>query len=90
MYCKHGRNLGAFVPDVINAVVIELQDQDTYSEVDPLKIIIFGDEEPKYDDTKDIEKHIGEPIIVKGDAFLVPSGRSSSNNRMMITYLYVK
>jgi DNA replicative helicase MCM subunit Mcm2 (Cdc46/Mcm family) len=54
--CKTGAYLGPFNQDVINAVIIELKDQDTFSEIDPLRIIIFGDENPEYDDTKNIER----------------------------------
>lgn len=87
--CKTDDYLGPFENDLINAVVLELQDQDTYSEIDTLRIIIFGDANPEYDDTRGIEKHIGEPIIVTGDIYHLSAGKSSTGNQIMVNYLYV-
>ena len=87
--CKTGEYLGRHNQEIISAVVIELKDHDTFSEIDPLRIIVFGDDEPAFDNTRNIEKHVGEPIIVTGDIYNVAIGKSQSS-RITVTYLYVK
>jgi hypothetical protein len=44
----------------VNAIQIELRNPDTYSEIDPLKVIVFDE------DAEEIIHHIGEKAIVKG------------------------
>jgi DNA replicative helicase MCM subunit Mcm2 (Cdc46/Mcm family) len=85
--CKTGDFFDIFRPDQINAVVAELKDQDTFSEIDPLGIIVFGDDEPAFDDTRDIERHLGEAIEVIGDIYTIGKSRRDS---MAVAYLYVK
>jgi DNA replicative helicase MCM subunit Mcm2 (Cdc46/Mcm family) len=86
--CKSGDYLGRFKYEHINAVVVELKDSDTFSEIDPLRIIIFGDEEPAYDNTRNIDRHIGETIIVRGDIYNVDIGKRRESK--VVSYLYVK
>lgn len=86
--CKVGDYLGRYKQEIINAVVVELKDHDTFSEIDPLRIVVFGDDEPAFDDTRNIEKHVGEPVIVTGDIYNVAIGKSQSS-RITVTYLYV-
>ena len=50
--CKSGDFLGRYKWENINAVVVELKDHNTFSEIDPLHIIVFGDDEPAFDDKK--------------------------------------
>src|SRR5918994_6764371 len=80
--------LGAPEYDNINAVIVELKDCDTFSEIDPLRIIVFGDDEPAYDSTRDIDKHIGETVEVTGDIFTIDISRRRSETKM-VAYLYV-
>ena len=40
--CKTGKFLEDPVKQNVNAVVVELKDSDTFSEIDPLRIIVFG------------------------------------------------
>ncbi|CAN5306031.1 minichromosome maintenance protein MCM [soil metagenome] len=87
--CKTGDYLDRYKQEIVNAVVVELKDHDTFSEIDPLRIIVFGDDEPAFDNTRNIEKHVGEPVIVTGDIYNVAIGRSQSS-RIWVTYLYVK
>jgi DNA replicative helicase MCM subunit Mcm2 (Cdc46/Mcm family) len=43
-----------------NAIQIELRNPDTYSEIDPLKVVLFDE------DAKEIVYHVGEKVIVTG------------------------
>jgi DNA replicative helicase MCM subunit Mcm2 (Cdc46/Mcm family) len=72
----------------VNAVVVELKDSDTFSEIDPLRIIVFGDDEPAFDNTKGIEKHVGETVIVTGDIYPVDTSKRKRETRI-VSYLYV-
>ena len=85
--CKTGDYLGRYVYENINAVVVELKDHNTFSEIDPLRIIVFGDDEPAFDNTINIERHIGETIIATGDIYTVDIGRSRESK--VVAYLYV-
>src|SRR5215207_65255 len=69
--CNTGDYLGRYKWENINAVIVELKDCDTFSEIDPLRIIVFGDDEPAYDNTINIDRHIGETVIVTGDIYNV-------------------
>jgi replicative DNA helicase Mcm len=86
--CKSRDYLGRPKHENINAVIVELKDHNTFSEIDPLRIIVFGDDEPAYDDTINIDRHIGETIIVRGDIFTVDISRRHSESKM-VAYLYV-
>jgi DNA replicative helicase MCM subunit Mcm2 (Cdc46/Mcm family) len=87
--CKVGKWLEFPTFDRINAVVAELKDENTFSEIDPIKIIVFGDEEPAFDNTLNIERHLGEPVEVSGDIYTVNTGKSM-NDPKAVAYLYVK
>jgi DNA replicative helicase MCM subunit Mcm2 (Cdc46/Mcm family) len=86
--CDTKDYLGAPEYDNINAVIVELKDCDTFSEIDPLRIIVFGDDEPAYDSTRDIDKHIGETVEVTGDIFTIDISRRRGETKM-VAYLYV-
>jgi replicative DNA helicase Mcm len=86
--CKTGDYLGQPKLEIINAVVVELKDENTFSEIDPLRIILFGDDEPAFDNTLNIDRHVGEPIQVKGDIFNINIGKGRESK--VVAYLYVK
>jgi DNA replicative helicase MCM subunit Mcm2 (Cdc46/Mcm family) len=87
--CRTGDYLGRYKWENINAVIVELKDQDTFSEIDPLRIIVFGDEEPALDNTIRIDRHIGETIVVTGDIYNVDIGKGRRESKG-VAYLYVK
>jgi DNA replicative helicase MCM subunit Mcm2 (Cdc46/Mcm family) len=72
----------------VNAVIVELKDHDTFSEIDPLRIIVFGNDEPAYDSTRDLDRHIGEMVEVTGDIFTIDISRRRGETKM-VAYLYV-
>jgi replicative DNA helicase Mcm len=87
--CKSRDYLGRPKHENVNAVIVELKDHNTFSEIDPLQIIVFGDDEPAYDNTRDIDRHIGETVIVTGDIYNVDISRRSHESKV-VAYLYVK
>src|SRR5215207_10631164 len=72
----------------VNALIVELKDHDTFSEIDPLRIIIFGDDEPAYDSTINLDRHIGETVEVTGDIFTIDISRRRGETKL-VAYLYV-
>lgn len=86
--CNTKDYLGAPEYENVNAVIVELKDHDTFSEIDPLRIIVFGDDEPAYDSTINLDKHVGETIEVTGDIFTIDISRRRGEAKM-IAYLYV-
>jgi replicative DNA helicase Mcm len=86
--CNSKDFLGAPEYENVNAVIVELKDKDTFSEIDPLRIIVFGDDEPAYDSTINIDRHAGEIIQVTGDIFTVNISKRSTESKM-VAYLYV-
>jgi DNA replicative helicase MCM subunit Mcm2 (Cdc46/Mcm family) len=86
--CKTKDYLGAPEYENVNAVIVELKDHDTFSEIDPLRIIVFGDDEPAYDSTRDLDRHIGETVEVTGDIFTIDISRRRGETKM-VAYLYV-
>jgi DNA replicative helicase MCM subunit Mcm2 (Cdc46/Mcm family) len=86
--CKTGDYLGQPKLKITNAVVAELKDENTFSEIDPLRIILFGDGDPRYDNTLNIDRHVGEPILVTGDIFNINIGKGRESK--VVAYLYVK
>jgi DNA replicative helicase MCM subunit Mcm2 (Cdc46/Mcm family) len=87
--CKTGEYLDRYKWENINAVIVELKDHNTFSEIDPLRIIVFGDDEPDFDDTRTIDMHIGETIVATGDIYNVDIGRGRHEPKV-VAYLYVK
>jgi hypothetical protein len=81
--CDTGDYLGPFDYENINAVVIELKDCDTFSEIDPLRIVVFGDDEHAFDNTRNIEKHIGETVVVTGDIYSIDIGKSTRDRKVV-------
>src|SRR5215204_6868279 len=86
--CNTKDYLGAPEYENINAVIVELKDKDTFSEIDPLRIIVFGDDEPAYDSTISIDRHVGETVQVTGDIFTVNISKRSIESKM-VAHLYV-
>ena len=66
--------------DYVNAVVIELMDSDTFSDIERLSTIVFDD------DTKNIL--VGEKVIITGSIFILKSG--SRNHIKLYPCLYSK
>jgi DNA replicative helicase MCM subunit Mcm2 (Cdc46/Mcm family) len=87
--CKTGDYFGKYKWENINAVIVELKDHNTFSEIDPLRIIVFGDDEPAFDNTRNIDRHIGETVIVTGDIYNVDIGKGRRESKV-VAYLYVK
>jgi DNA replicative helicase MCM subunit Mcm2 (Cdc46/Mcm family) len=87
--CKSRKWLRIPTYDKINAVVAELKDENTFSEIDPIRIIVFGDDEPASDNTLDIERHLGEPIEVTGDIYSVDISKNQRDSKIVV-FLYVK
>ena len=44
----------------VNALQVELRNPDTYSEIDPLKVVVFDE------DAEEIVHHVGEKVVVTG------------------------
>ena len=44
----------------VNAIQIELRNPDTYSEIDPLKVVVFDE------DAEEVVHHVGEKVIIIG------------------------
>jgi DNA replicative helicase MCM subunit Mcm2 (Cdc46/Mcm family) len=86
--CNTKDFLGAPEYENVNAVIVELKDHDTFSEIDPLRIIVFGDDEPAYDSTIGLDKHIGETVVLTGDIFTIDISRRRGETKM-VAYLYV-
>jgi DNA replicative helicase MCM subunit Mcm2 (Cdc46/Mcm family) len=86
--CNTKDYLGAPEYENVNAVIVELKDHDTFSEIDPLRIIVFGDDEPIYDSTIGLDRHIGETVEVTGDIFTIDISRRRGETKM-VAYLYV-
>jgi DNA replicative helicase MCM subunit Mcm2 (Cdc46/Mcm family) len=86
--CRTGDYLGRYKWENCNAVIVELKDHNTFSEIDPLRIIVFGDDEPAFDDTINIDRHIGETVVVRGDIYSVDIGRRRGESKV-VAYLYV-
>ena len=86
--CNTKDYLGAPEYEYVNAVIVELKDHDTFSEIDPLRIIVFGDDEPAYDSTINLDRHIGETAEVTGDTFTIDISRRRGETKM-VAYLYV-
>lgn len=87
--CKSSKYLESPTYDKINAVVAEPKDENTFSEIDPIKIVVFGDDEPAFDNTLDIERHLGEPIEVSGDIYSIDTSKTKYDSRVVV-FLYVK
>jgi replicative DNA helicase Mcm len=65
----------------VNAIIIELRDLDTYSDIDPLRAVLFEE------DTKNVYNHLGEVVIVSGQIHTFPL---QNFKRKFSSYLYVE
>ena len=86
--CKTGQFFDFVRRDKINAVLAELIDTETFSHVDALQILVFGDDKPGLDNTTDIENHLGEVVQVSGDIYPMKMGNKRNSNT--VASLYVK
>lgn len=53
--------------EYVNAIIIEIRDLDTYSDIDPLRVVLFEE------DTKSVYNHLGEVVTVSGQIHTFPS-----------------
>lgn len=53
--------------EYVNAIIIEIRDPDTYSDIDPLRAVLFEE------DTKNVYNHLGEVVTVSGQIHTFPS-----------------
>jgi MCM P-loop domain len=65
--------------EYINAVVIELRDTSTFSDIDPLKVMIFDE------DTIDVHNHLGQKVTITGSIRVITFPRKDS-----VSYLYAE
>jgi replicative DNA helicase Mcm len=65
----------------VNAIIIEIRDLDTYSDIDPLRAVLFEE------DTKNVYNHLGEVVIVSGEIHTIPSQQFKHK---FSSYLYVE
>jgi DNA replicative helicase MCM subunit Mcm2 (Cdc46/Mcm family) len=63
--------------EYINAIVIELRDIETFSDIDPLKVVVFDN------DTIDVHAHLGEKVIINGNIRVISFPRIDATS-----YLY--
>lgn len=68
--------------EFINAIIIELRNTDTFSDIDPLLAVLFDQ------DTKNAYTLIGERVVAAGRIHIIPQ-QGFSNSRFA-AYLYVK
>jgi hypothetical protein len=47
--------------EYVNAIIIELRDADTFSDIDALRVVLFDE------DTTDVHMHIGKRATVTGE-----------------------
>jgi replicative DNA helicase Mcm len=62
-----------------NAITIELQDTDTFNDIDRLSAILFDN------DTEGIQ--VGENVVITGDIQII---NNNNNNKKLIAYLYAE
>jgi DNA replicative helicase MCM subunit Mcm2 (Cdc46/Mcm family) len=74
-----GRNLLYRKYEFINAIVLELRDLETLSDIDPLKVVVFDD------DTIDVHTHLGEKVTINGNIRVITFPR-----RDTVSYLYAE
>jgi DNA replicative helicase MCM subunit Mcm2 (Cdc46/Mcm family) len=79
---KHGRlTYNHLLPrrEYINAIVIELRDLETFSDIDPLKVVLFDD------DTKDVHAHLGQKVTITGNIRVITFPRKDT-----VSHLYAE
>lgn len=78
--CKEG----TFTSECIycNAILIELRDPNTFSDIDPLHAVLFDD------DTKGVQYHLGELVTLTGCTYILENNVSAKHRSL--TYLYVE
>jgi replicative DNA helicase Mcm len=69
--------------EYINAIVVELRDIVTFSDIDPLQTVLFDG------DTKNAYAHIGEMATVEGEIHVIDQLHTKRRSTT-ISYLYVK
>jgi DNA replicative helicase MCM subunit Mcm2 (Cdc46/Mcm family) len=67
------------IREYINAIIIELRDLETFSDIDPLKVVVFDD------DTIDVHAHLGEKVTIDGNIRVITLPRKDT-----VSYLYTE
>jgi hypothetical protein len=83
-YSRRERSLGYASVDMTSsahAIIIEIGDADTYSDIDPLRVVLFEE------DTQNVYNHLGEVIAVSGEIHTFPSQQFQQK---FSSYLYVE
>jgi len=65
--------------EYINAIVIELRDLETFSDIDPLKVVLFDD------DTIDVHAHLGQKVTITGNIRVI-----TFPGKDTVSYLYAE
>jgi len=65
--------------EYVNAIVIELRDIETFSDIDPLKAVVFDN------DTIEVHTHLGEMVTINGNIHVITLPRKDT-----VAYLYVE
>jgi DNA replicative helicase MCM subunit Mcm2 (Cdc46/Mcm family) len=65
--------------EYVNAIVIELRDIETFSDIDPLKAVVFDN------DTVDVHAHLGEKVTINGNIHVITLPRKDT-----VAYLYAE
>ena len=65
--------------EYINAIVIELRDLETFSDIDPLKVVVFDE------DTIDVHNHLGQQVIITGSIRVI-----TFPGKDTVSYLYAE
>jgi hypothetical protein len=65
--------------EYVNAIVIELRDVETFSDIDSLRAVVFDN------DTIDVHAYLGEIVTIYGNIRVIPFPRKDT-----VSYLYAK
>lgn len=67
--------------EYVNAIIIEIRDLDTYSDIDPSRVVLLEE------DTKNVYNHLGEVVTVSGQIHTFPSQQFQQK---FSSYLYAE
>lgn len=62
-----------------NAIIIELRDSQTFSDIDPLKVVVFDE------DTIDVHSHLGQKVTITGNIRVI-----TFPGKDTVSYLYAE
>jgi DNA replicative helicase MCM subunit Mcm2 (Cdc46/Mcm family) len=65
--------------EYVNAILIELRDIETFSDIDPLKAVVFDN------DTIEVHAHLGEIVTITGNIHVITLPRKDT-----VAYLYAE